>query len=73
MAILSLDQALGLSFAGRHPYLPFQLYLIGGAGTLSEVTGMPFVLSVKLAPILADAALAVLIFQSSSLPHLECG
>jgi len=51
--------------AGRHPYLPFQLYLIGGAGTLSEVTGMPFVLSVKLAPILADAALAVLIFQST--------
>jgi Gpi18-like mannosyltransferase len=49
--------------AGRHPYLPFQLYLIWGAGYLSHVSTLPFVFVVKLAPILADAALTVLIFK----------
>ena len=49
--------------AGRHPYLPFQLYLIWGAGYISSVSPLPFVFVVKLAPILADAALAVLIFK----------
>jgi hypothetical protein len=48
--------------AGRHPYLPFHLYVIGGAAKFSEVMGVPFVLAIKLVPILADAALAVLIF-----------
>jgi hypothetical protein len=49
--------------AGRHPYLPFQLYLIWGAGYISAVLRLPFVFVVKLAPILADAALAALIFK----------
>ena len=49
--------------AGRHPYLPFQLYLIWGAGYISAVSRLPFVLFVKLVPILADAVLAVLIFK----------
>ena len=48
--------------AGRHPYLPFQVYLIGGAMWLARVTGLPFVSTVKWAPILADAGSAVLIF-----------
>lgn len=51
--------------ADRHPYLPFQVYLIGAAGKLAEGTGVPFVLAIKLVPILADAALAVLILQAS--------
>ena len=49
--------------AGRHPYLPFQLYFIWGAGYISSVSSLPFVFMVKLVPILADAALAVLIFK----------
>ena len=49
--------------AGRHPYLPFQLYLIWGAGYVSTVSQLPFVFVVKLFPILADSALAVLIFK----------
>lgn len=49
--------------AGRHPYLPFQLYLIWGAGYVSNVGKLPFVFLVKLVPILADAALAALIFK----------
>jgi Gpi18-like mannosyltransferase len=49
--------------AGRHPYLPFQLYLIWAAGYISASSKLPFVFLVKLAPILADSALAVLIFK----------
>jgi hypothetical protein len=49
--------------AGRHPYLPFQLYLIWGAGYISTVSKLPFVFVVKLPAILADAVLAVLIFK----------
>jgi hypothetical protein len=49
--------------AGRHPYLPFQLYLIWAAGYVSTVSKLPFVFVVKLLPIFADAALAALIFK----------
>jgi Gpi18-like mannosyltransferase len=49
--------------AGRHPYLPFQLYLIWGAGYVSSVSKLPFVFLIKLVPILADAVLTVLIFK----------
>jgi hypothetical protein len=51
--------------AGRHPYLPFQLYLIGAAAKFSELTGAPFVFVIKIVPILADAALAVLILRAT--------
>jgi hypothetical protein len=51
--------------AGRHPYLPFQLYLIGGMGKLSAATGVPFVIAIKLVPILADVALVGLIFHAA--------
>lgn len=50
--------------AGRHPYLPFQVYLIGMAMWFAKGTGLPFVAAVKLAPILADAGLVVLIFYA---------
>jgi hypothetical protein len=50
--------------SGRHPYFPLQVYLIGAAMWLSRGTGLPFILTVKWAPILADSVLAVLIFQA---------
>ena len=50
--------------AGRHPYFPFQVYLIGVAMWLSKGTGLPFVSTVKWAPILADSGLTVLIFHA---------
>lgn len=50
--------------SGRHPYFPFQVYLIGGAMWFSQETGLPFVFVVKLFPILADAGVAVLIFKA---------
>jgi hypothetical protein len=49
--------------AGRHPYLPFQLYFVWGAGYVSTVSKLPFVFVVKLPSIVADAVLAVLIFK----------
>jgi Gpi18-like mannosyltransferase len=55
--------------AGRHPYLPFQLYLIWAAGYVSTASKLPFVFAVKLVPMWADAALAVLIFKIA----LDCG
>jgi hypothetical protein len=51
--------------AGRHPYFPFQLYLIGGMAKLSASTGVPFVVTIKLVPILADVALVGLIFHAA--------
>ena len=51
--------------AGRHPYLPFQLFLIWGSGFIARVSPLPFVFVVKLFPILADMVLAVLIFKTA--------
>jgi hypothetical protein len=48
--------------AGRHPYLPFQVYLIGAALWFSQEIGLPFVFAIKGVPILADLALTALIF-----------
>jgi len=50
------------SVAGRHPYLPFQVYLIGAAMWVSQKTGLPFIFAIKGVPILADLALTALIF-----------
>lgn len=46
---------------GRYPYLPLHLYLLGGAGWLAGLTGLPFAFVVKLPAIAADAALAALV------------
>ncbi len=47
---------------GRHPYLPLQMYWMGFSKWLADTTHMPFVKIVKLAPIAADAAIAVMLF-----------
>ena len=47
---------------GRHPYLPFQMYWLASAHWLSWVSGVSFVKIVRLAPILADALISVLLY-----------
>ena len=56
------DVYTDVSSVGRHPYLPFYLYNLGGMLWLSKLTGLPFVFTVKLLPVLADAAIAGLIY-----------
>ena len=47
----------------RHPYLPLQMYWMGLAVWLANATGAPFVKIVRLAPIVADVGIAVLLFN----------
>ncbi len=51
--------------AGRHPYLPFQMYLIGSSMQLSLATGIPFVVWLKLPNVLADIAITDLIYAAA--------
>ena len=50
---------------GRHPYLPFQMYGMALARWLALSFDLPFSLLVKLPAILADAAIAGLLYQAS--------
>lgn len=47
--------------AGRHPYLPLMLYWLGFAELVARETSMAFVHVVKIAPILADVAIGVVV------------
>lgn len=49
---------------GRHPYLPFQMYIMGGMAWLSAATGLPYVVAVKLPAVVADVALTGLIYKA---------
>lgn len=50
---------------GRHPYLPFQMYLMGAMAYLSQGTGLPYVVAIKLPAVAADIALTGLIFRAT--------
>ncbi len=50
----------------RHPYLPLQLYWLAFSRWLSTELGISFVKVVRLAPIAADAAIAVLLYAGLS-------
>ena len=50
--------------AGRHPYLPFQMFVMGSMARLAAATGLPYVVAVKLPSILADVALTGLIYRA---------
>jgi hypothetical protein len=63
------DVYTDLSSVGRHPYLPFYLYNLGGAFWFSQLTNLPFAVTVKLLPVLADVAITGLIYWSA----LYCG
>lgn len=49
---------------GRHPYLPFQMYVMGAMAWLAGATGLPYVAAVKLPAVLADVALTGLIYKA---------
>ena len=49
---------------GRHPYLPFQMYIMGAMARLAAATGLPYVAAIKLPALLADVALTGLIYRA---------
>lgn len=49
---------------GRHPYLPFQMYIMGVMAALSQATGLAYVVAIKLPAILGDIALTALIYKA---------
>ena len=51
-ALLSGREVYG-AVAGRHPYLPFQMYVMGAMARLAAATGLPYVVAMKLPSILA--------------------
>jgi hypothetical protein len=58
------DREVYTSVLGRHPYLPFQMYIMGGMAAFAHATGLPYVVAIKLPAILADVALTGLIFRA---------
>ena len=53
-----------VAVVGRHPYLPFQMYIMGGMAALANATGLPYVVAIKLPAVLADVALTGLICRA---------
>ena len=51
---------------GRHPYLPFQMYIMAGSAYFAQITGLPYIVAIKLPAIVADIALTGLIFRASA-------
>lgn len=54
------------SALGRHPYLPFQMYIMGAMAWLSQATGLPYVVAIKLPAVVADVALTGVIYRIAS-------
>lgn len=50
------------STSNRHPYLPLQMYALIGALKISSHFGWPFPFTVRLFPLLVDAALAAFLY-----------
>lgn len=55
--------------ADRHPYLPLQMYWSALARWVAAAGSLPFVKIVRLAPILADVGIALLLFLSLRRSH----
>ncbi len=55
--------------ADRHPYLPLQMYWSALARWVADAGSLPFVKIVRLAPILADVGIALLLFLSLRRSH----
>lgn len=47
----------------RHPYLPLQMYWIGFSGWFADKTGLGFNSIVRLAPIIADCLIVLLLYK----------
>lgn len=64
-ALLGGQEVYGSAAIGRHPYLPFQMYLVALALFIARHTFLPFVVLVKLPAVLADVAITGLILDSA--------
>lgn len=53
------------SVSGRHPYLPFQMVVLGAMAVLSRGTGLPYVVAVKLPTVAADVALVAALWYGT--------
>lgn len=53
------------SVLGRHPYLPFQMYIMGAMASLADATGLPYVVAIKLPALLADVVLTGIIYYAA--------
>ncbi len=62
-ALLGRQEVYAASL-GRHPYLPFQMFIMGGMALLSRLTGLPYVVAIKLPAIAADVALTGFIYYT---------
>ncbi len=51
------------SVFGRHPYLPFQMYIMGVMAALAQAATLPYVVAIKLPALLADVALTGIIYR----------
>lgn len=63
-ALLNGEDIYRSAAAGRHPYLPLQLYWIGFATWLSHTSVLPFVIWIKLQAVLADMCVVAVIFKA---------
>lgn len=61
------------SSVGRHPYLPFQMYIMGAMAYLSQASGLPYVVAIKLPAIFADVAITGLIYRFSTQTRGQAG
>lgn len=64
-ALLAGEDVYTSAAVGRHPYLPFQMYLIGLALYGARLTALPFVVLVKVPAVLADVAITALVYRTS--------
>ena len=63
-ALLNGEDVYTSAAVGRHPYLPMQMYWIGLAFYLHLKTAVPFVVLIKLLPVLVDVGITAVIFQT---------
>lgn len=61
-ALTAGEEVYTSAAVGRHPYLPMQMVWLGAAWTLAQQTIFPFVVWVKLLPVLVDVAITAVIF-----------
>ncbi len=63
-AFLNGEEVYTSAAIGRHPYLPFQMYFITLSMKMALTTGLPFVVLIKVVPVLADVGITAVIFKS---------
>lgn len=63
-ALLNGEDVYTSAAVGRHPYLPMQMYWVGLALYLHRTTAVPFVVVVKLLPVVVDVLITAVIFQA---------